>query len=167
MKKILTILLIALSLNAFAVINDPGQSNSVDNLGAIVKQDVMFINVLNSEATATLLKGQLVVADLTDDNGFGVVSSSVSAVKPMCMLLKDLAVGEKGRCQVYGYTDILLFDASVTASAGEKIYVSGDNSGYSVYILAREAGTSGLPSVADALDASSVSGAIEAYLRLL
>jgi len=167
MKKILMILLFVLSISAYAVINDPGQSNSVDNTGTIVKQDVMFISVLNSEATATLTAGQLVVADLTDDNGFGVVSSSVSTVRPMCMLIQDLAVGAKGRCQVYGYTDILLFDASTTASAGEKIFVSGANAGYSVYVAPATAGAYGYPSVGDALDASAASGAVEAYLRLL
>ena len=167
MKKILMTLLFVLSISAYAVINDPGQSTSIDNAGTVVKQDKMFISVWNSEATATLTAGQLVVADLTDDNAFGVVSSAAPTIKPMCMLIANIAPGKKGRCQVYGYTDILLFDASTTASAGERIYASPDNAGYSVYSAAATAGAAGWPQVGTALDASAASGAVEAILDLL
>lgn len=166
MKKIIVMLIGLVAFNAFADYGRQGASTAKAFGGGVESGSLekQFINVINKEGS-TISAGMLVVWDVTNDDGASVVIDTAAGGNPACMMVKDCSSNAFCRCQTYGYTDILLFDASVVASAGSKIYMSETNAGYAIAIA--PASVNGADSPAGFYyDQASASGASEAFIKL-
>ena len=163
----ITFALVIMSFNASALILNSGSSNNFDATGTIKYQDKVFVQVKNGTGSS-LAAGTLVGPDLTSDDGATVakIVASAQASKAICMVAETIANGSMGKCQVYGYTDKLLFDAATTAVAGEGIFVGSSTAGYGLAIASASVSGYNTP-VGIFLDASAASGSVEAYLNML
>ena len=165
MRSLLIALVAMFALNATALITT-FNSNSKDNLGAVQHYDKVFISVI---ATTGLPKGAVAVLDATADDGMSITSSTATEVQPFCVTAQVFASGSKGLCQVYGYTDSLLFNGGQgstslgAAIAGGPLYYDTSTSGYAGKVYGIATGTK----IGIALDASAASGSVEAFIRLL
>lgn len=163
MKFLATILLV-LAFPAMAVINN-GISTSIDSTGAIKMYDKMYVNVKNGSGSA-LTAGMVVSLLSTGDDGFTVTTGTDNTdVVPFCMVVEALAANAVGKCQVWGYTDILLYyqgNRSAT-TAGWPVYISSDSAGYAMGIGAP---TSSNYKIGIFYDSSAASGAVEAFIMM-
>jgi hypothetical protein len=169
MKSFIFLLISMIAFNAFADYGRQGSSTS-KAFGGGVKSDtleVQFINVINQEGSA-LSAGQIVVWDISNDDGASVVIDTTRAANPACMIVKACAAAAICKCQTYGYTAALLFDLdNVAASANGRIYISGGNAGY----VSARAPVSGdqigsIKPIGFFYDAPTASGAVEAFIQL-
>ena len=164
--KIYTIIaLFLMSTMAHALITNP-YSNSFDNTGTIKHKDQVWIKIRNKTG-ASLARGTLMMVESgTYDDGATATKTSDHLQVPTCMVDETIAINAMGKCQVYGYTDALLFDAETTAAANEPIYVDDDNAGYARAIASASVGAYHVK-LGTFLDASAASGAIEAFLNMM
>jgi len=121
MKSFLTIFLLIgtmfFSTFAQALITTPF-SNSFDNTGTVKNRDRVVIKV-RANSTTAITKGQCVYYNTTSDDGITVDAIPLilptdgktgTSLMPACMAMEAMAVNKDGKCLVFGYTDILLFD---------------------------------------------------------
>lgn len=172
MKKLFLLSTLFWGLSVQADIGPQNKSNRLDYAGSVVSSELeqWFIMVKNSAASA-LSAGAIVVWDTDDDDGVSVTTSTSAGAVPACMNVSSCAVGALCKCQIYGYTDLLLFDpegggASGGAStAGEPIFIDESDAGYV------QATVSGSIAANDYkigvfYDSGSNTGATEAFLQL-
>ena len=126
MKSLLLVVLFLIAFSANAILTSQISSTSVGANGVIKAHDKVSIIV---KAGANLSKGQAVTYDLTADDGFTVIAANAAGEKVACILEETLVSGATGKCQVWGFSDYVLVDASVAATAGELGYAS-TTSGY-------------------------------------
>jgi len=140
------------------------QDNMYDSKGAVAAQSQLFIKVYSALAIAA---GTLVIASVSSDDGIAVttMTASATAQKPYCMVAEAIAAKGYGKCQIRGFTDVLLFDAATTAVAGEQVFAGSATAGYSTATASGSISAYQSP-VGQFLDASSTLGAIEAILDL-
>jgi hypothetical protein len=155
--KGLILSLVLLTVSTFAY----GQ-NYIDGAGSVKTKFAEYLNVKNSTSATTLVKGNIVCVDVTDDDGIGVDLCGTAGFKALCMIVEDsCAVGKMCRCQTKGYTDALLFKyvSTTNSVAGGVLYATTDGKGYAATAAA------GLWPIGVALDVSgSADGVLEAYL---
>lgn len=170
MKNLLLILMTALALYSVGVNADIGnvdKSVSVDNAGTLLGGvEKYFVKVKNSSGNSRAA-GSTAVLDYTADDGYSVTGTTSFGDQPMCMIAETCASGATCLCQTYGYTDILLFSAAGGASvAGGRLFASTASNGYfqAHPIAVVQAVTSYSWGVF--YDVSTVSGAVEAFLRM-
>lgn len=158
MKKFLFVLLF--STSAMAIITDP-MSNYFDNLGTLVKQDKVFIQVKAGNAFS---KGDVAAFSTSADDGATVVDVTTAGQFSACVIGEDLASGAKGLCQVYGYATVNkgFGDAMV---AGSPIYAGADALGGKAAGITSPSASQ--HTIGVALDASSATESVEAFIRLL
>jgi len=175
MKSFLTIFLLLgamfLSTLAQAIITAP-YSNSFDNAGAVKNRDRVVIKV-RANSSVAITKGQCVYYNTTSDDGITVdavpITDVVSAASifPACMALEAIAVNKDGKCLVFGFTDVLLFDGGTTAVVGESAYCGSPNGLGRFYAVSAGSVAAYQRPVAQFLDASSTSSSIEAFVNFL
>jgi hypothetical protein len=151
-------------ITAFALIASP-MSNQFDATGTISNKEYVAISIKNGTGS-TIAAGSLVKASATSDDGATIALTSSVLDVPLCMVEASCVNGAMCKCLVYGYTDVLLFDASATAVAGEGIYLSGPNNGYALAVASASVAAY-MVRVGAFLDASAASGAVEAFINLL
>jgi hypothetical protein len=159
MKKFLFVLLF--STSAMAIITDP-MSNFFDNTGTVIKKDKVFIQVKAGNAVSA---GDVVIPSVSADDGATVVHTSELGGKALCIMAETLAVGGKGLCQVYGYAMVNHSAFGDDAVAGSALYASNNASGGKVSGITSPAASD--HPIGIALDASSATESIEAFIQLL
>jgi hypothetical protein len=158
MKKFLFVLLF--STSAMAIITDP-MSNYFDNTGTLVKQDKVFIQV---KAGNAFVKGDIAAFSTTADDGATVVDATALGQFVACVIAEDLASGAKGLCQVYGYATVNKGFGN-NFVAGSPIYAGADALGGKAAAITSP--SAGQLAIGVALDASSATESVEAFIRLL
>lgn len=148
-----------------ADIGSVGRSSHWNNLGTYQGPDEkFFIYVANANSGVSYAAGAVVILDVTADDGYTVTGSTTISDRPHCMLTTACASNAKNcKCQTYGYTSALLFSGTNSAAtAGGPLYLATDTAGYaqaqSTLYTDRPLGI--------AYDASSTSGAVEAFLDM-
>ena len=162
MKLTIGLITLLFAVSTYAVI-ESDFSNAFDAKGDVLFKDQSFINVKNVSG-GSIAAGSIVVLDTTEDDGISVTTSTSAVAVPHCMVVAAVADDAMVKCQVSGYTDKILFDASTTAVANEAMYID-TTAGY-VRAVASASVAAYMVPVGSFLDASAASGAVEGYLRL-
>lgn len=166
MKKFILILISLVTFNALADYGRQGASNNASISGGLQNGTLeqQFINVKNKYG-ATIAAGSIAVWDVTNDDGYSVTLSITAFANPACMIVASCASNAWCKCQTYGYTDKLLFGSDTTGStaAGDKIQLSEYAFGYVQAPTSLEARDS---VIGVFYDASTTTGAVEAFLKL-
>jgi hypothetical protein len=140
-------------------------STSIDATGTIKAHDKISIMV---KAGAALTKGQSVTYDLTADDGFTVIPADAVGEKVACIIEETVASGAMGKCQVWGFSDSVLFASAAAANAataGELGYAS-TTSGYIKAIPQASVAAYYAP-VGQFLDSDSATGSIQFFISTL
>lgn len=170
MRYLLSVFLlfaITFANSANAIVTTP-YSNSFDNAGNVKNRDRVRIRVRANDTTA-IVAGQCVYYNTAADDGItvdAVPATSGRQYMPACMALEAIAVGKDGDCLVWGYTDIMLFDAATTAAAGGQVYCGSSTAGRFIAIASGSVGAYDRP-IGQFLDASATSGTIEAFVNFM
>lgn len=166
MKALLFIITLVLSLASFADIGPINRSANLTNAGAVQSGTLekIFINVKNSSG-GTLSAGQIVVADLTDDDGVSVDITTTAGSVPMCMITESCAVGKLCKnCQTYGLYDSGLFaHDGVNAVAGKPFFISEALAG-SIGAISSPGGDDIAAGVF--LDDATATGAVQVFIKM-
>jgi len=161
MKFLIATILSVATMAAYALITDP-MSNQFDNTGTLVKEDKVFIQIKAGEA---LTAGDVVIFDVTADDGATVAHTSELGGFSACVVEKTLASGATGKCQVYGKASVNHSGFGDNAVAGSALYASNDALGGKVTGITSPAASD--HPIGVALDALSATESIEAFIRLL
>ena len=102
MKKLLAFILLAvmsLATVTLADVGPVGRSAKLDGKGAIQpgSTEKWFINVKNVSGGA-LLDGDVVVLDVTSDDGYSVTTSTTAGDTPVCVYAEACAAGAMCKC---------------------------------------------------------------------
>lgn len=169
MKKfILLALIFAVSFNAIADIGLINRSTTEDNTETLVAGSLEknWIYVKNNSGD-TASEGAIVIIDTSSDDGYTVTTTITASSKPHCMIDESCSNGKMCKCQTYGYTDKLLFEADNAAgTAGEYVYISETWLGYAqVFDSDSPVAFTDIP-IGQMYDAVSSSADIEVFLKL-
>jgi hypothetical protein len=160
MKSLLLVVLFLIAFSAQALITSSISGTSQANDGSTFKyHDKVSLMV---KAGANLSKGQAVVYDLTADDGYTVVAASTVGQKVACIMEETVVSGKAGKCQVWGWSDAVLVDASVVATAGELGYASA-TAGYLKGLPLTSVQSYYAP-VGRFIDSEAASGAVEFFI---
>jgi hypothetical protein len=134
MKNLFTmVIMFALSFSAHALIGNQNSGAYETATGTVKNIEQIYVKVKNSHSAALTL-GQVVVDDLTDDDGASVEAATTANRTPRCIIAEtSCAVGAMCKCQVYGYHSSVAFDktnANGAATAGESGFLSESFAGY-------------------------------------
>lgn len=171
MRNLLILVCLFFATNAMATIQHSTQSNYKTNDGSVGYYDRIFIRV---KASTGITKGMVVGASLTADDGMTVSPIDNVFQKPLCVMAETLATDAWGKCQIYGYSDTVLFSGSVyEASAGSAIYTSGV-AGYGISYPRNVAGASSYLAASPSFsqygmfldDSTYSSGAVELFINV-
>lgn len=164
MKKIGLVFALLLSVATLADFGPVGRSVDLDNTGALKGgEEKFYINVQNVSGGA-LSDGDVVIMDVTEDDGYGVNTSSTAGAVPHCILDEDCADDELCRCQTYGLkTNVNFTPDQDNAAAGGEAFISESQAGKVDAITS--------PGAADRpigvfLDAATSSGDVELFIKL-
>jgi len=158
MKSLLLVVLFLVAFTAQAIMTSNISSTSIDATGTIKAHDKISIMV---KAGAALVKGQVVSYDLTADDGFTVVATDAIGQKAACVLEQSVAAGAMAKCQVWGFSDYVLVNATLAATAGELGYANA--AGY-VAPIALTGVASYYAPVGRFLDSETASGAVDFFI---
>lgn len=168
MKKLMIILSVLLVATvAFADVGPVGRSAQLDATGAIQAGSVekWFINVKNVSGGA-LESGDVVVPDVTEDDGYSVNTSSTAGAQPLCVLDEACADDAMCRCQTWGLKTDVNFDVTNgNATAGELAFISENNAGDVQGEVLGSVAASDRP-IGVFLDSAAASGDIEVFIKL-
>lgn len=168
MKKILLVLsMLLVATVAFADVGPVGRSASLDAAGAIQAGSVekWFINVKNVSGGA-LESGDVVVPDVTEDDGYSVNTSTTAGAFPLCVLDEACADDAMCRCQTWGIkTDVNFDSTNANATAGLQVFISENNAG-DVQAEALGSYAAGDMPIGVFLDSASASGDVEVFIKL-
>ena len=141
------------------------QGGYIDSVGTKVKHQ-SFIVVKNSAAEA-LTVGEVVCADLTDDDVINVDFCSFAGAKPLCVIQDtSCAVGARCKCLSKGYASVRFNRvAGKNATPGDVLYATLDGSVYAIVQPTTAATLSAVRKhdVAVALDAATATATLEVY----
>lgn len=164
--KIFTLLILALfTCVSFAEIGPVGRSVSLDATGAVQEGslDKYFVSVKNVSGGA-LNDGDLVILDLSADDGYSVTTSTTAGQIPHCILDEACADDAMCRCQTYGYKSNVNFDVTSASAVAGTFAFLGENSAGTVQ-------ADGTPAFSDRpvgvfYDAAAASGDVELFIKL-
>ena len=165
MKMFLFALIATMTFTASALINPVNRSTNLKYDGTVVSGSLEqhFINVKNTSGSSVAI-GQVMVLDLTADNGFSATTSTSDLQAPICVMAVTCAADALCKCQKYGYFSAALFDVgSGPATAGKKAFLSAGAAGYVKAINS--------PSATDYpvgifYDAAAATGSVELFIQL-
>lgn len=164
MKKLLVLAAMIFSVNAIADIGPAGRSGSLDAAGAFNgPAENWFINVKNISGGA-LVSGDVVVLDVTADDGYSVTSSTTAGDFPHCVLAVACADDAMCKCQTYGLKDDVNFTPDQdNAAAGGPAFLSESQAGKVDAISA--------PAFSDRpigvfYDAATATGDVQVFIKL-
>jgi hypothetical protein len=123
-----------------------------------------FIKVSNASG-GSLAKGSVVISDTSQANPHVVTTSTTAGSAPICVIAETCSTGAKCKCQTYGYTDSLLFEATKEASAGHLVFISENVAKYSMAEVKGSIAGSDVP-IGTFLETSATSGSIKAFIKL-
>lgn len=155
------------AFNAVADIGLVNRSTSLDATGTLRSGSLekFFVNVKNASGGA-LENGDVVVLDVSADDGYSVTTSTTAGAIPHCVLAVACAVGAVCKCQTYGLKTDVNFDRTNAAStAGFLAFISEDNAGKIEAEAKASIAGSDYP-VGVFMDTVSASGDVELFIRL-
>ena len=165
MKLIKAILVFVFMLSAFADIGPVNRSTNLDFDGSLKSgsREVWKINVVNRSG-GTLADGSAVIWDVSEDDGYSVTTSTTAGQTPACIIAESCADDALCECQVYGYKEVILFDAgNASATAGGKMFISENNA---AYVQADSSEAASDEPIGIFYDTSAASGSVEGFIRL-
>ena len=166
MKKLLVMLSMLLMASAVLAEEGPNRRGSLDGAGSFKGPDEKFFISVKNVSGGALLNGDVVILDVTEDDGYSVNTSATAGAVPHCILSEACADDAMCKCQTYGIKSDVNFDVTnASATAGQQAFISESNAGN---IEAEALGTiaaSDSP-VGVFFDAASASGDVELFIRL-
>ena len=154
MKMFLALIMVATSVNSFAV------GGSYTATGAVKFQKKDFVSVVNS-ASVALTKGEAVCADLTADDGIAVDFCTATGLPLGVIVDTSCAVGARCLLQTKGVFEAAVLDVTQgNAVAGDLAYAHTDGS-----LFGDTTPADGITAVGVFLDAASSSGTIQVLLK--
>lgn len=167
MKMIFLVLTLIVGLNAYADKGLVGRSTALDAAGNVQSGSLekFFINVKNSSGGA-LEDGDVVVLDVSADDGYSVTTSSTAFDVPHCVLNEACSASAMCECQTFGYKSNVNFDSTNgSATAGELAFISENNAGDIQSEITSSISAADVP-VGVFYDSPSASGDTELFIRL-
>lgn len=164
MKMITLFLAIIISMTAFSAIEPQNRSTNIkiDGTADASTLEKEFINVINNEG-ATIAAGQIVVADLTADDGASVIIDTSASQTPLCIMVASCADNALCKCQTYGKMDAALFSSTGGAAvAGAPFFISTASAGY---IGTGALGNTDIPG-GIFYDSAASSASVEVFIKL-
>ena len=166
MKFMLTLLFL-LSTVAFADVGLVGRSTSLDAAGAVQAGSLekFFINVKNQSGGA-LEDGDVVILDVSNDDGYSVTTSTTAGDTPHCILNEACAAAAMCSCQTYGYKSNVNFDVTNgNATAGFPVFISESTAGKVEAEAKGSIAASDVP-LGVFYDSATASGDLEVFIKL-
>lgn len=168
MKKLLIAFSLALMTTlTLADIGKVGRSTSFDNAGTYqTGSREKFEIVVKNQSGGALEDGDLVIWDVSNDDGYSVTTSTTAGAKPACVLSEACAAGAACKCQTYGYKSNVNFDVTnESATAGDCGYLSESNAGK---VQGEQLSLKTVDDVCVGIfyDAAAASGDVEMFLKL-
>lgn len=164
MKILFTFIIMLIAVSTFADVGPINRSTQLDATGALNGPlEQWFINVKNASGGA-LEDGDVVVLDVTADDGYSVTTSTTAGAVPLCVLAQACASAAVCKCQTYGYKANLNFTPDQdNAVAGGQAFISESQAGKvdAITLVA-----SGDRPIAVFYDAASATGDVEAFIML-
>lgn len=167
MKNLILLVAMLLTSVAFADIGPSGRSTSLDATGSLQAGSIekFLIKVKNASGGA-LVDGDVVVLDMTADDGYSVTTSTTAGDVPLCVLDEACASLALCKCQTYGYKSNVNFDVTnATATAGFLAFISEDNAGKVEAEAKASIAASDVP-IGVFYDSASASGDVEMFIKL-
>lgn len=165
MKKLIALFLAIFSLATLADFGPVGRSVSLDGTGTLQagSLDKYFINVKNVSGGA-LSDGDVVILDVTEDDGYSVTTSTTAGVMPHCVIDQQCADDQLCRCQTYGLkTNVNFTPDQDNAAAGGLAFISESQAGKVDAITS--VGAADRP-IGVFMDAVTATGDVELFIRL-
>lgn len=164
MKNFVALLAVLFSVTTLGDWGPTGRSVDLDGTGALKGgEEKFYINVKNVSG-GSLSDGDVVILDVTEDDGYSVNSSTTAGAVPHCVLDEACADDELCRCQTYGLKSNVNFTPDQNnAAAGGLAFISESQAGKVDAISS--------PGAADRpigvfFDAATATGDVELFIRL-
>lgn len=168
MKKLLTFVTAMLLVGStFADVGPVGRSVQLDGAGAVKAGSVekWFINCKNTSGGA-LENGDVVIADVSNDDGYSCTTSTTAGAVPLCVLAEACASAAMCKCQTWGLKTDVNFDVTNgNSTAGEMVFISENNAGDVQAAISSSIAAFDYP-VGVFYDSSTSSGDVEVFIRL-
>lgn len=160
MRSLVLFVSLILAMPAMAIITSP-MSNQFSATGDLSRSDVVDMSV---KCDASISAGDLVTLDLTADDGATVTKVDALGEAALCVMVKSCTSGQIKPCRVWGKIEAN-FDGSYQAAvAGVPVFASAHVGGKVTGITSPSGHN--YP-VGIALDASSTTGSLEVFVKLL
>lgn len=165
MKNFLVLLSMLATYTTFADVGLVGRSTSLDGLGNVKSGSLekFFIYVKNASGGA-LVNGDVVVLDVSADDGYSVTTSTTAGDMPHCVLAEACASAAMCKCQTYGlHTAVNFTPDQDNAAAGGLAFISESQAG-KVDAITSPAATD--RPIGVFYDAATATGDVEMFIRL-
>lgn len=164
MKKVFLIIATLFVANTLADYGPVGRSVDIDGLGVLKGGVEKWYTKVKNVSGGALSDGDVVILDVTEDDGYSVNSSSTAGAVPHCVLNQDCADDELCECQTYGPKSNVNFTPDQdNAVAGGEAFISESQAGKVDAITTVGAGDR---PIGVFFDAATATGDVELFIRL-
>ena len=129
---VLTLMVAMVPVVGNAYIGPDGQSNATDNSGSFKTRELADIKIINVTGS-TASSGSAMCASTVEDDGYRASECSVEGGRALCFLTESCDDLARCSCRQHGYISGVNWVDSGTgtedATAGQCLYVSGDDNG--------------------------------------
>lgn len=156
----------ALMLSAFGAFSEegPNRRGSLDATGSFAGPDEKFFISVKNGSGGALVSGDVVILDVSADDGYTVTTSTTAGAVPHCVLAEACASLAMCKCQTYGLASDLNFTPDQNnAAAGGQAFISESQAGKSDAITSPAAGDR---PIGVFMDAATATGDVEVFIQL-
>lgn len=167
MKMLFTLVTVIFAFNVYADIGLVDRSTAVDGAGNLLSGSVeKFEIMVKNQSGGALEDGDVVIWDVSNDDGYSVTTSTTAGAVPACVLSEACASAALCKCQTYGYKSNVNVDVTnATATAGFMAFISENNAGKVQNEAKASIAGSDVP-VGVFYDDAAASGDVEMFIRL-
>jgi hypothetical protein len=164
MKKLLLMLSMLSMVGLVFAEEGPNRRGSLDGAGSFNGPDEKFFVSVKNGSGGALVSGDVVILDVSADDGYTATTSTTAGDFPHCVLAEACASTAMCKCQTYGLaTDVNFTPDQNNAVAGAPAFISESQAGKVDAITS--------PAFSDRpigvfYDASSASGDVEVFIKL-
>lgn len=164
MKKLLLMLSMLSMIGLVFAEEGPNRRGSLDGTGSFNGPDEKFFVSVKNASGGALVSGDVVILDVTADDGYSVTTSTTAGDFPHCVLAEACASLGMCKCQTYGLaTDVNFTPDQNNAVAGGPAFISESQAGKVDAITS--------PAFSDRpigvfYDAASATGDVEVFIKL-
>lgn len=164
MKKLLFMLSMLTIATAVFAEEGPNRRGSLDGAGSFNGPDEKFFISVKNGSGGALVSGDVVILDVTADDGYTATTSTTAGAVPHCVLAEACASTAMCKCQTYGLKSDLNFTPDQNnAVAGAQAFISESQAGKADAITSVGAGDR---PIGVFMDASSATGDVEVFIQL-